>query len=188
MTRKVGSLSGGASRRDFLRIGAMGVVAGATGITATTASGLNLPLQDDGKGNPSTAASMIGVPYSRITSPEGPRIGLIGVGGRGTSLLEDLLGASASVLAICDVVEEKATHAQSLVEKAGQKTPTLYTQGDHAFESLVARDDLDLVIIATPWNWHVEMAVAGMNHGKHVAVEVPAATTIEDCWKLVDTS
>ena len=52
----------------------------------------------------------------------------------------------------------------------------------------MARDDLDLVIIATPWNWHVEMAVAGMTHGKHAAVEVPAATTLEDCWKLVDTS
>ncbi len=52
----------------------------------------------------------------------------------------------------------------------------------------MSRDDLDLVIIATPWNWHVEMAVAAMKHGKHAAVEVPAATTIEDCWKLVNTS
>jgi len=48
--------------------------------------------------------------------------------------------------------------------------------------------DLDLVIIATPWDWHVDMAVAAMKHGKHAAVEVPAATTIEDCWRLVDTS
>ncbi len=66
--------------------------------------------------------------------------------------------------------------------------PTLYTESDHAFEKLVARDDLDLVVIATPWKWHVHMAVAGMKNGKHVAVEVPAATTIEDCWQLVDTS
>ena len=44
------------------------------------------------------------------------------------------------------------------------------------------------MIIATPWNWHVEMAVAAMTHGKHAAVEVPAAASIEDCWKLVDTS
>jgi len=86
------------------------------------------------------------------------------------------------------VVREKAEHAQSLVVKAGQNSPELYTSGDHAFESLVARDDLDLVIIATPWDWHVEMAVAAMKHGKHAAVEVPAATTIEDCWKLVNTS
>ena len=55
-------------------------------------------------------------------------------------------------------------------------------------KSWSARDDLDLVIIATPWDWHVEMAVAAMKHGKHAALEVPAATSIEDCWKLVDTS
>jgi hypothetical protein len=74
------------------------------------------------------------------------------------------------------------------VVKAGQASPELYTNGAHHFEALVARDDLDLVIIATPWDWHVEMAVAVMKHGKHAAVEVPAATNIEDCWKLVDTS
>ena len=72
--------------------------------------------------------------------------------------------------------------------KAGQNSPELYTDGEHAFEKLVARDDLDLVISATPWDWHAEMAVAAMKHGKHAAVEVPAVTTIEDCWRLVDTS
>ncbi len=117
MAKRDGSLSSGASRREFLRISAMGAVAGSTGITATPTSGMNLPPEGDTKGSPSTAATMIGVPYTQITSPQGPRIGLIGVGGRGTSLLKNLLGASASVLAICDVVEEKATQAQSLVEK-----------------------------------------------------------------------
>jgi hypothetical protein len=169
----------GISRREFLRLSAMGAVAGAVGGSAEVASGA-------APENKSEAASVVGMAYAAI--PEGPRIGIIGVGGRGTSLLENLLGANAKVLAICDIVSEKAAHAQSLVEKSGQKSPSLYTSGDHAFESLAARDDLDLVIIATPWNWHVEMAVAGMTHGKHVAVEVPAATTLEDCWKLVDTS
>jgi Oxidoreductase family, NAD-binding Rossmann fold len=167
----------GISRRDFLRLSALGVVA----------SGLHPPLLL-GEAGKTPAASVIDMPYTPVTSPDGPRIGIIGVGGRGTSLLENLLGANARVLAICDIVGEKAAHAQGLVEKSGQKAPTLYTAGDHNFEALVARDDLDLVIIATPWNWHVEMAVAGMAHGKHVAVEVPAATTLEDCWKLVDTS
>ncbi len=166
----------GISRREFLRLSALGVVA----------SGLPLPIHGEA-GKPS-AGSVIDMPYTAITSAEGPRIGIIGVGGRGTSLLGNLLGANARVLAICDIVPEKAAHAQDLVEKSGQKPPTLYTSGDHSFQSLVARDDLDLVLIATPWNWHVEMAVAGMTHGKHVAVEVPAATTLEDCWKLVDTS
>jgi predicted dehydrogenase len=138
---------------------------------------------------PSHAKTMMDVPFA-AKEPEGkePGIGIIGVGGRGTSLLEDLLAANGNVRAICDIVPDKAKHAQQLIEKAGQPTPELYTQSDHAYEQLVARDDLDIVIIATPWLWHVPMAVAGMQKGKHVAVEVPAATTIEDCWRLVDTS
>ena len=172
------------SRRDVLRLGALGAVAGVVGSSAANASGLPLPAAE--KAGAHSAATMMNVPYTAL--PEGPRIGMIGVGGRGTNLLENLLGANAKILAICDVVTDKAAHAQGLVEKSGQNAPTLYTAGDHAFEKLVARDDLDLVIIATPWNWHVEMAVASMTHGKHTAVEVPAATTIEDCWKLVSTS
>jgi hypothetical protein len=159
------------SRRDFLRLG---------GITAVGAS---IPQLHAEASNP-PVASVIGMPFTAVT----PKIGIIGNGGRGTSLLENLLAADVKINALCDVVKEKAEHAQSLVVKAGQASPELYTEGDHAFESLVARDDLDLVIIATPWNWHVEMAVAAMNHGNHAAVEVPAATTIEDCWKLVNTS
>ena len=159
------------SRRDFLRLG------------TATAIGMGLPHL-----NAETAKAHGGTVMGLAFMPTNPRIGIIGTGGRGTNLLENLLAADAQVLALCDIVQEKAAHAQSLVEKAGQKSPELYTRGDHHFESLVARDDLDLVIIATPWDWHVEMAVATMKNGKHAAVEVPAATTIEDCWKMVDVS
>jgi hypothetical protein len=159
------------SRRNFLRLG---------GITAV---GLSIPaLYAEAKPG---ATSMIGVPFAAVKDP---KIGIIGTGGRGTSLLENLLAADIKVAALCDVVREKAEHAQSLVVKAGQASPELYTNGDHDYEKLVARDDLDYVIIATPWQWHVPMAVASMQHGKHTAVEVPAAMSIEDCWKLVDTS
>lgn len=159
------------SRRNFLRLG---------GITAV---GMSVPQLHAEAAKPHES-SMIGVPFTA----KNPKIGIIGVGGRGTSLLGNLLAADAQILAICDIAQDHAEHAQSLVVKAGQPSPELYTKGDHAFESLVARDDLDLVIIATPWDWHVPMAVAAMTHGKHAAVEVPAAATIEDCWKLVNTS
>jgi Oxidoreductase family, NAD-binding Rossmann fold len=163
------------SRRGFIRLGTMSAVS----------MGLSHVAMEEGKAvAESLQATMIDVPFQQVN----PKIGIIGVGGRGTSLLKNLLAADAQVAAICDIVQEKTAHAQSLVQKAGQRPPELYSKGDHAFETLVARDDLDLVLIATPWNWHVEMAVAAMKHGKHVAVEVPAATTIEDCWKLVDTS
>lgn len=130
------------------------------------------------------AQSMVGVPFEAAA----PKVGLIGTGGRGTSLLENILAADVSVAALCDVVPEKAQAARGMVEKAGQKAPELYTAGDHAFEKLVAREDLNLVIVATPWKWHVPMAVAAMKAGHHVASEVPAATTIDDCWQMVNTS
>jgi hypothetical protein len=91
--------------------------------------------------------TMIDVPFQQRE----PHIGLIGTGGRGTSLLGNLLAANAQVVAVCDVVKEKAEHAADLVVAAGQKHPDLYTENPHHYESLVARRDLDFVIVATPW-------------------------------------
>ncbi len=127
---------------------------------------------------------MIGVPFKRVN----PRLGFIGLGGRGSALLKNFLAADAQVGALCDIVPEKAQKARAAVAEAGQKPPALYSDGDHAFEHLVARDDLDLIVTATPWHWHTPMAVAAMRQGKDVAVEVPAATTLDECWQLVDTS
>ena len=155
-----------ASRREFLKVAAAGTAAAAQ---------LN---------SQSSSSTVIGMPFSATN----PRLGIIGVGGRGTALLKNLLAADAQVNALCDIVADKAQSAQALVTQAGQKAPTLYTEGDYAFEQLLARNDLDLAIIATPWRWHTRMAVAAMEKGKHAAVEVLAATTIEECWQLVNTS
>ena len=58
---------------------------------------------------------------------ENVRIGIIGVGGRGTGMLSNFLAIEhVQVNAICDVVKEKTLHAQSLVEKAGGKRPEPY--------------------------------------------------------------
>ncbi len=159
------------SRREFIRIGSI----------CAAGMSLSASAQEEKKTGQKTVT---GMPFER----KDPRIGIIGTGGRGTSLLRNLLGADAQIKAVCDVVPEHAQNAQQLIEKAGQPSPVLYTKGDHDYENLVARDDLDLVIIATPWNWHVDMAIAAMKHGKHAATEVPAATTIEDCWRMVNTS
>jgi hypothetical protein len=179
MKNELSDGTGQPSRREFLRIGAAGALAASLPQMHGEALDAAAP-----EAAASKAATMINVPFEKSA----PRIAMIGTGGRGTNLLENLLGADAKVLALCDIVREKAEHAQSLVTKAGQPAPELYTDGEHAYEKLVARDDLDLVVIATPWDWHVDMAVAVMKHGKHAATEVPAATSIEDCWRLVDTS
>jgi hypothetical protein len=128
--------------------------------------------------------SMMDVPFEK----RDPRVAMIGLGGRGTSLLGNLLAADAQVVALCDIVKEKAEHGAGLVVAAGQKKPELYTAGPHDFENLLAQKDVDLVLVATPWSWHAEMSIAAMKHGKDVAMEVPGVTTLEDCWKIVRTS
>jgi hypothetical protein len=128
--------------------------------------------------------TMIGVSFEK----RNPRIAMIGIGGRGTSLLKNLLVADAQIVALCDVVQEKAEHGAELVEKDGQKRPQLYTSGPHDFENMLKRSDIDFVIVATPWNWHAPMALFAMKHGKDVAIEVPGVVTLEECWDIVNTS
>lgn len=128
--------------------------------------------------------TMVGVPYEK----KNPKIAFIGVGGRGTVLLKNLLAADGKVVAVCDIVEDHAKHAQDLVAAAGQAAPEMYTRGEKDYERLVKRSDVDLVIVATPWIWHAPMAIAAMEAGKHVCVEVPAVRTLEECWQIVHVS
>ena len=123
-------------------------------------------------------------------SGQGPaRIGIIGVGARGLSLLETLLAVgNVVVVALADIDSARLEAANSLVERTSGSRPTAYPDDPEAFRQLVTRRDLDAVIIATPWRWHTPMAVAAMKAGKYVGVEVPAALTIDECWELVRTA
>jgi len=115
------------------------------------------------------------------------RIGIVGTGGRGSGLLRILLTIDGvEVPALCDISAENLARAQEVVVKAGRPKPEGYS-GDDEYRKLMARDDLDAVIIATPWELHTPMAVQSMKSGKYTAVEVPAALTLAECWQLVDT-
>lgn len=118
------------------------------------------------------------------------RVGLVGIGSRGTWLLRILLGLEGvEVRSVCDMIPERVAKAQEMVTAAGQPKPTAYSQGERDFQRLCDSEDLDLLINATrPWKWHVPISVAAMTTGKHAATEVPAAETVEDCWQLVETA
>ncbi len=116
------------------------------------------------------------------------RVGVIGIGRRGGALLGILLSIKdAHVQALCDVDTSKLQAAQDAVAKAGQPRPEGYSDGEHAYRKLLAREDIDAVVIATPWELHTLMAVEAMKAGKYAASEVPCALTMEECWELVDT-
>lgn len=163
------------SRRDLLKTGAL------TGITASV-WGAEVSSSE----TKAVAKTMIGVPFER---KEKVRFGIIGCGERGKSMINDFLGIeNLEIVALCDNVKKNAEECQAIIEKKGRKSPELYTDGDYAFQKLVSRDDIDFVYIATPWEWHAPQALAAMEAGKHVGVEVPMATTMKDLWKIVDTS
>jgi predicted dehydrogenase len=117
------------------------------------------------------------------------RIGMVGVGNRGTGLVKILLDIpGVEIPAICDINEEHLQRAQVIVEKTGGKRPEGYSRGPEDYRRMVAREDLDAVMTATPWELHTPVAVAALKSGKYAATEVPAAITIEQCWELVNTS
>jgi predicted dehydrogenase len=72
--------------------------------------------------------------------------------------------------------------------KDSAHNPDYYTGSEDEWKKLCDRDDLDLIYITTPWDLHTPMAVYAMEQGKHACTEVPAATTLDECWQLVETS
>lgn len=118
------------------------------------------------------------------------RIGVIGLGNRGSSLIKHLASFypdKAVISAICDIQKYKTETALDYLKDRMPK-PNVYSGDPELWKQMVEQDNIDLVFVFTPWKEHAQMAVYCMKHGKHVAVEVPAAYTVEDCWGLINTS
>ncbi|MBO0936955.1 Gfo/Idh/MocA family oxidoreductase [Fibrella sp. HMF5335] len=115
------------------------------------------------------------------------RLAFIGVGLRGRNHLQQALyRPDVEVTALCDTDPNAIAQANAMIEKAGRKAPPAYTKGDQAFLELLKRDDIDGVVIATPWEWHTPMAVATMKAGKYAGLEVSATVTLKESWDLVN--
>lgn len=116
------------------------------------------------------------------------RIAFVGTGNRGSAAVERMSRIEGvKIQAVCDVRREKADAAKARIVSKGHQAK-IYADEPDAWKELCERDDIDLVYVATHWALHAEIAVYAMEHGKHVALEIPAATTVEDCWQLVMTS
>ncbi len=116
------------------------------------------------------------------------RLGFIGVGLRGRNHLQNALAfPGVQITALCDTDPDALGKAQQILTKAGRKEAAAFGKTDRDFETMLRRDDLDGVIIATPWEWHVPMAVATMKAGKYAGVEVSATVTLQESWDLVNT-
>ncbi len=177
----------GISRRELIRtVTAAGAGLGLAQL-GLAADALGESIGRDDETPPTMADSMMGV---RFEPRDVVRIAIVGTGLRGRSTLNELLGVgNVRITALCDIVPDKVERARALMKRAGHDyEPAMYTSGERDFERLSTRDDIDIIYTATPWDWHVPVCLNAMRNGKHVATEVPAAYTVEDCWKLVDMS
>ncbi|RKN76041.1 Gfo/Idh/MocA family protein [Paenibacillus ginsengarvi] len=113
------------------------------------------------------------------------KLAVIGLGGRGRGLLKMLLAMDdVEIPAVCDAFEDRLQMGLEIVENAGRPKATGYAN----YRELLARDDVQGVVIATTWVTHAEIAIAAMRAGKYAALEVGGAASLEECWELVRTS
>lgn len=117
------------------------------------------------------------------------RVGFIGLGMRGPGAVQRFTHIpSTEIVALCDIYEEQVEITQQLLVNAGLPRAAEYSGSEDSWKELCERDDIDLVYIATDWKSHADMMVYAMEKGKHVACEVPAAMTLEEIWRVIDTA
>ena len=115
-------------------------------------------------------AAFTALSYQRISGAnDRVRLGFIGVGNRGTSLVHATKEyADQQIVAICDI---RRDYMENAAEVAGT-SPELFND----YRDLIAKKDIDAVVAATPDHWHALMTIWGCQAGKDVYCENPAHT------------
>jgi predicted dehydrogenase len=117
------------------------------------------------------------------------RIGMIAVGLRGQSHLEEWLQRDdVEIVAMADPQERMLKDALELVKKYNRKEPVIYKNGNYDYRNLLKRDDIDAVMISSPWEWHIPQGLDAIKAGKIVGMEVCGAIKLQDCWDIVNAS
>lgn len=111
------------------------------------------------------------------------RLGHIGVGGQGSSLLRNFISVpGASSVAIADPFRQRREAAGQKVKEIQGHDPKLYND----FRELLADPAIDAVVVATPDHWHVPVALAAVRAGKDVYVEKPLGHTLAQNKAMLD--
>lgn len=117
------------------------------------------------------------------------RVAFIGLGMRGPGHVESLVNIpGVEIVALCDMLEKNTKSVNEMLVKAGLPKAKEYFDDENAWRKVTALPNVDLVYISTDWKRHAQMGVQAMKDGKHVAIEVPGAMTMEEIWDLINTS
>ncbi len=172
------------NRRKFLRNITLGAGALATGVDTNAQPTTDNRQPSTLNPQPSTF-NMCGYAAPKMDTV---RIAVIGLGMRGSDAVERLCFIEgAEIVALCDKYPDRVEKAQQTLEKMKRPKARGYS-GEDGWKALCESKDIDLVYTPTPWHLHTPIAVYAMKNGKHVATEVAAALTIDECWQLVETS
>ena len=111
-------------------------------------------------------------------------IGVIGVGGRGTSVMKWAMEVgkttrSAQIVAVCDTYQKRINRAKEISQA---ELATL------DYREVIARKDIDAVVIATPDHWHAPIAIEAMRAGKDVYLEKPMTRTVDEGRKVYEAT
>ena len=136
----------------------------------------------------SAVGAALGLGGSAAGANDRINVGVVGVGGRGTYVGRTFgkVGqgtSNAQVIAVCDVYQKRLNQNKDM--HATQFNTKV--DGYLNYNDLIARKDIDAVIVATPDHWHARIAIAAMQAGKDVYCEKPMCHTIEEVKALIDT-
>src|SRR4051812_39623954 len=161
----------GVSRRDLLKTATLGAAAAVVGFPTIVPSSV---FGADNKPAPS----------ERLT------LGFIGIGKQARGHLQSFVGrTNCQVLAVCDVDTTRREHAKNLTEKKYAELERKGYKGCDAyvdFRELLARKDIDAVVIGTPDHWHAIPAIEACKAGKDIYCEKPLTLTIHEAKTLID--
>ncbi len=117
------------------------------------------------------------------------KLAFIGVGSRGGNhAFQSSLIEGVNVVALCDLKPERCARTSARIEEKGKPAPQLYSGDAQVYHRMLAEQKPDAVIISTRWQDHAQHAIDFMNAGDHAFVEVPLAVTMDELWRVVDTS
>ena len=117
------------------------------------------------------------------------RVGIIGVGFRSHEHMGNFLQRDdVEITAIADPQQRSIDDALKVFKRYNRPIPAIYKKGNYDYKNLLKRDDVDAVVICTPWEWHAPQGLDAMNAGKIVGMEVSGAMKLQDCWDIVNTS
>lgn len=117
------------------------------------------------------------------------RTAIIGLGNRGRATLRRYMVLEGlEIVALADLNQANLSSALEIITQEKGRCDAMTCSSPYGWKQMAEREDIDLIVICTDWQSHTPIATYAMRKGRHVAVEVPAATTLDECRLLVSTA